>query len=453
MAEFTVDEVRQAIKGNLLCQGRLTKFAGVSTDTRTIGSGDLFVALSGESYDAHDFLDQAIAKGAGGIVVSREKIRVPEDITVFHVPDTLRALQDLAQYHRLRFSIPVVAVTGSNGKTTTKDMIAAILAQRFQVLKTEANFNNEIGLPLTILKLNPSHEIAVVEMGMRGSGQIRELANIALPNIAVITNVGETHMELLGSIEKIAEAKAEILEGLPYSGFAVLNADNSYVRNMAEKVQCRTAFYGIEQGDIRAANIEFTGRSMMFECVVNDSEVFSVHVPAVGRHNVYNTLAAICVGRYLGLDFQEINEGLSGFNAGGMRLQIEKTDRYTVINDAYNASPASMEAAIDALVDIAPQRKLAVLGDMLELGHVAIEAHRRIGKKLAACRVDAVVTVGGMAAHIAGAAKEAGVPVAVACESHEEAKKVLGSLVAVGDTVLLKGSRGMKMEKLMDVFF
>lgn len=450
MARFTIHEVCLATKG--VASGTIHDiFTRISTDTRAVKPGDLFIPLVGETFDGHDFIEQAVKNGAIGVITSRPNQKIPSHVSVILVDDTLTALQDLARFHRQRFSIPIVAITGSNGKTTTKDMTAAILSSRFKVLKTKANYNNEIGLPLTLLELTDEHEVAVVEMGMRGKGQISQLAHIALPTIAVITNVGETHIELLGSIEAIASAKAELLEVIPENGLTILNGDDDYVKAMAMHVTSRLSSFGLECGEIRGDKIHADISSMNFECH-SIQGVFSVHLPTVGRHNIYNALAAITVGLEVGLNFEEICAGLSQFNASPMRLHIEKIGDYTVINDAYNASPMSMLAAINTLGEIAINRKIAVLGDMLELGHIGVEAHRQIGEKLAQCHIDIVVTVGTLASHIAQSAKEHGLTMSIACHSHDEAQERLKKIIQPGDTILIKGSRGMKMENIITMF-
>ncbi len=453
MAEFTIAEICAATNGktkNVLTEHRT--FTGISTDTRSINPGNLFVALKGEQFDGHSFIRQAVNNGASGVLVSRADIDAPEGTAVIVVEDTLKGLQSLARFHRQRFNIPVVAITGSNGKTSTKDMTAAVLASRFNVLKTEANYNNEIGLPLTLLNLDTKHEVAVVEMGMRGMGEIRELAAIALPTIAIITNVGETHMELLGSIENIATAKGELVEAIPANGLVVLNADNIHVRNMREKAKSRVMFYGLEQSsDIMATNVLTEGQVTGFECHCSKGS-FPVSLPTVGKHNVYNALGAIAVGLELGLNFDEIKAGIGLFAASGMRFYIEQRGSYVIINDAYNASPLSTSAAIDTLAEMAKGRTVAVLGDMLELGHIAVEAHRRIGRKLADRDVKMVVTVGELAGYIAETAREYGVPTVVSCNNHDQAKDILRKMIKPGDTILIKGSRGMKMEKIIEIF-
>lgn len=452
MAEFTLDQVLAATGGSLKGLSAATAFSGVSTDTRTLKAGDLFVALKGEKFDAHDFLDKAAAAGAAGVVVHNDAVAVPRGVTAVLVADTLVALQELAGYHRRRFTLPVVGITGSNGKTTTKDMVAAVLASRFKVLKTEANFNNDIGLPLTLLNLDASHTAAVVEMGMRGGGQIARLAAVARPTVAVITNVGETHVEVLGSIDNIAAAKGELVEAIGADGLAILNADQPLVAAMQAKTPARKLFYGLgPAADVRAVNVAIGRRETAFECQAAGGS-FAVTLPAVGRHNVYNALAAIAAGLGLGLSHDEIRSGLATFAASPMRLHIETIGDYTVINDAYNASPLSMHAAIDTLRTVAPGRMVAVLGDMLELGEMAEATHKRVGEELADAGVQVVITVGHFARYIAAAALAGGVDVTVACGGHAEAQEALRKLLRPGDMVLIKGSRGMKMEKMLEVF-
>lgn len=451
MAGFTVEEVCLATKGTLNVSAQPKGFTGVSTDTRTVQKGDLFIPLIGENFDGHEFIQQAIEKGASGVVFSHKDMALPQQITAIFVTDTLLALQDLARFHRQRFTIPVVAITGSNGKTTTKDMAAAVLSNQFHVLKTEANYNNEIGLPLTLLQLTQEHEVAVVEMGMRGKGQIRQLANIALPTIAIITNVGETHLELLGSMEEIAAAKAELLEVIPGNGVSILNGDNVYVREKAKEAKCRIVFFGLQEGDIRADNIHINAQSIDFVCHTNN-DAFTVDIPTTGKHNVYNALAAIALGMELGMNADSISSGFRAFNASPMRLHIERFGDYLVVNDAYNASPMSMAAAIDTMLEVAKGRKVAVLGDMLELGPIAVSAHEAIGEKLAQCGIEIVVTVGELAASIANKASSCGINQVVGCSDHEQAQAELKKLLMPGDTILIKGSRGMKMEKIINMF-
>lgn len=454
MASFTLAEVQAAFPAVVL-QITQNKFCDVVTDTRLVKKGVLFVALIGEKFDGHDFIQTAIEKGAAGVVVSRnysetELRDLP--ITVIQAEDTLKAYQLLAKVYRRRFSIPVIAITGSNGKTTTKDFTAAVLSANFNVLKTEANFNNEIGLPKTLLQLQANHQVAVVEMGMRGFGQIAELAEIAQPTIGIVTNVGETHMEILGSLANIAKAKAELVEHLDENSVAILNADNSFVAAMQSKVKGKCITFGIDKpSDLKAGHIKTVHKNCTeFDCTFK-GQSYSFVLPIVGRHNVYNVLAALAVGFTLGLSAVEMQKGLTGFAATKMRFEIQQVGLYQVINDAYNASPMSMKAALETLAEVAARRKIAVLGDMLELGSVSVAAHKNIGKLVADQKIDALITFGDMAAHIAQEARTAGVQLVYTCKSHAEAGIALKEILQPEDTILFKGSRGMQMEKIIDL--
>jgi UDP-N-acetylmuramoyl-tripeptide--D-alanyl-D-alanine ligase len=449
---FTPDEVLTATNGQLIAPGSAESFAGISTDTRSLTPGSLFVALSGDRFDGHDFLAEAIRQGVTGVVVSRGPAEPCQGVAVFLVEDTRTAFQELARFHRCRFQLPVIAVTGSNGKTSTKDMIAAILSTQLHVLKTEANFNNEIGLSQTLLKIDATHQAVVVEMGMRGRGEIAGLAAIALPTVGVVTNVGETHLERLGSIDNIAAAKAELIEALDGKGLAILNGDDPYVRAMSGITAARAVYYGLNpDSDIRAINITQTAQEVAFDCAAG-ADYFRVVVPMPGIHNAYNALAAIAVGVELGLAPEHVIQGLAQFEAGKMRLNIKKINGVTVIDDTYNASPLSMAAAIEVLASVAKGRKLAAIGDMLELGPAAPAAHSKVGAHLASIGVEVVFTIGELARVAGEAALEKGVPVVIPCSSHEEAVRELRQRLFPGDTLLLKGSRGMTMEKLLGVF-
>ena len=449
---FTPAEVLAATKGKSLAPGTVAKFAGVATDTRSLAAGSLFVALSGERFDGHDFIEAAVRQGAAGIVASREPAGVPSAVAVFLVPDTRQAYQDLARFHRCRFQIPVIAVTGSNGKTSTKDMIAAVLSTQRNILKTEANFNNEIGLSQTLLKIGPEHEAVVVEMGMRGLGEIAGLAATARPTVGVVTNVGETHLERLGSVENIAAAKAELVEALPAEGIAVLNGDDVHVLAMRQKTNARVVTYGTGPDlDVQAINLQYSAQGVAFDCRTKQPTV-AITLPVPGIHNVYNALAAIAVAMELGIDPAAVACGLASFEPGKMRLNIREFGGVTVIDDTYNASPLSMAAAIDVLATVAKGRKLAAIGDMLELGAAAQAAHEKVGRQLAAAGVEAVLALGDMARVAAETARDQGVAMVAACPDHPTAIQLLRKILLPGDTLLLKGSRGMTMEKLLDAF-
>jgi len=447
MAEFTLVEICQATGGDLV-SGTNQAFSGICTDSRKIKPGELFIALSGEQFDGHNFVIQVLEQGAGGVLVSHSVTTSPT-ATVILCSDTLQALQALAAYHRKRFSLPVLAITGSNGKTTTKDMAAALLGSRLHVLKTHANFNNEIGLPQTLLNLTAQHQIAVVEMGMRGLGQIKALAQIARPTAGIVTNVSETHLELLGSLENIAAAKSELVEAIEPDGFVALNADNPYVAAMAAKARCAVITFGIHQtSDLHGENIREIPGGVAFDCCYQGRR-FAVTVPALGEHNVMNALAALAAGFKLGMNEQDMVRGLAQFASSGMRMTIEQVGPYQVINDAYNASPLSMASALRTLMSQTKGRTVAVLGDMFELGAISEEAHREVGRIAAQLGVNLLVTVGTLGRIIADGAREQGHEAVFSCQNHAEAIQVLHDKLAVGDVILIKGSRGMKMEQLI----
>ena len=456
MAFMTWDEIRAATGGRLLL-GKMRgndAFAGITTDTRKVQAGDLFVALRGEKFDGADFAAGALRAGAVAVML-------PEPVSDAHrkeldrmsgavigVPDTLAAYQQIAHAWRMKFNIPVVAVTGSNGKTTTKELTAAALSGRGAVCRTAANYNNEIGLPLTLLGMTGEDTAAVVEMGMRGRGQIAALAAIAAPTVGIVTNGGETHMELLGSIENIARAKAELVAAIAPGGTVILNADDARVAAMrAQAVDgVRILTYGIRaEADIRAQALRSACNETRF-MVTNGGERHDYAVPLLGRHNVYNALA----GFSLGLSPQEMQAGLSRLAPPKMRYEVHHVGAWTFINDAYNASPASMRAALETTARLYPGRRIAVLGDMLELGAAAAEGHRSVGRTAAAEGFAVVITYGDEARRIYEAAAAAGCLCRHAA-THEEAANLLRGMLADGDTVLFKGSRGMRMEHIMEL--
>ena len=453
---FTLNEIVKATSAKIYKEEK-KEFSAIVTDTRKISEGVLFVALKGERFNGEDFAAEAFEKGAAGVVVSEacDKKQLEKCAgTVLQVEDTLAAYQLMAKAWRDKFpQIPVVAITGSNGKTTTKDLTAAVLSAKGAVLKTQANFNNEIGLPLTLLGLKKEHTAAVVEIGMRGFHQIEALAPIASPQIGIVTNVGETHMELLGSLENIAKAKQELVEAIPAGGTVILNADNKYVAGMrsAAKEGVKVMTFGLEQeADVKGEAIHTEGNVTKF-MVTYANERHEYEVNMVGRHNVYNTLAAIAAGFAMGLTPVEVREGLSHLEATKMRFELQQVKEWNVVNDAYNASPMSMTAAINTLSELTKGRKIAVLGDMLELGSVSEEAHLHVGEEVAEHGFTALVTRGEMGEFIAKGAENKGMTAVYRCASHEDAAEKLHELLQPGDTLLFKGSRGMTMEKIIDL--
>ena len=421
MAMFTDAEVVLATGARILQQGRRDMlYRNVTTDTRTVGEDDLFAALKGEKFDGHDFIEQAVSDGAAGVIVEDAARLYPDgDYTIFVVKNTRKAYQDLALFHRRRFSIPVVAVTGSAGKTSTRALIATVLEQKYNVLQTEKNFNNEIGLPRTLLQLTKEHGACVVELGMRGLGQIKELADIAEPTVGVVTNVGKSHIELLGSQAQIARAKGELIEALGSDGTAVLNQDDKRVAAMAGKCKGKVVGFGI----------------------INDAPVMA--------GTIKNSEKGVAVGRLLGLSEHQMQKGLAEYKGVPMRQELVNIDNVVFVNDAYNANPASMKEAVDTLVTLTGGRKIAVLGGMLELGDWAEKEHEKIGTYLADKKVDILIALGDEARFMAKAAKAAGMNEVYTVTTHAEAAAVLRCIMRQGDTVLLKGSRGFAMEKIL----
>ncbi len=444
--------------------GRLAsvEIRGVSIDTRTIREGDLFIAIKGDRFDGHDFVPDAIKKGAWGALVERSALETKYERlggikNILAVEDTVYALQEMSLMHRNKFPIPVVGVTGSNGKTTTKEMLAAILGQKGPVLKNEGNLNNHIGVPLTLLKLDASHRTAVVEMGMSAPGEIDTLSRIARPDVGVITNIGPAHLEFFGSIDKIADAKAELFEHLNAGGTAVLNADDPFFETLRKKWGGRVLTFGIESdAHVRAGEL---GQGKDFtDCTITaGGSRVDVRLRVVGRHNVYNALAAAAAALSAGMTIEDVKYGLDSFVPVAMRSELKEVHGRTVLADYYNANPGSMQAALATLVSLKAQanaKAVAVLGDMLELGANGAEAHREIGRVAARLGVDILITVGALAKHMVDGAHEAGIAKSrlFAAGSHAEAAELLRKHSTDGDAVLIKGSRGMKMEKILEEF-
>lgn len=449
MANFTLEAILAAVGGTIAQPLPTQEFNEIRIDSRKVQPGDLFIALTGERFDGHDFLSQVATAGATAAVVMKEVVAPPE-LGLIYVSDTLEALGAIARLHRRKFNIPVVAITGSNGKTTTKDLIAAVLEQQLMITKTEANFNNEIGLPLTLLKVTQESRVVVVEMGMRGLGQIKSLAAIAEPEIAVVTNVGLTHLELLGTQENIGRAKAELVEALPQNGLAILNGDDPIVRQMTALNKGRSVLYGIEQIglDYRADEIRMNSAGSTFK-VYYKGGFLEVQLPLPGKHNVLNALAAIAVGRELGVEPERIKKGLAQPEMTGKRLHIIERNEYVIIDDTYNASPTSVKASLEVLINTTGKRKIAVLADMLELGPSAVQIHREIGKYASKIGVDCLFGFGdlgreyvvGYQSVLQGTAQHFPTKTALIAQ--------LRSVLQPNDVILIKGSRGMKMEEVV----
>ena len=450
MLTYEIQEIAKVIGGQLLQGDPHTSIKGICTDSRKAKGGEIFVALQGQQ-DGHNFIAKALDQGVTALLVSQNITTLPAEVPVVLVADTLAALQQLASDNRSRLNIPVVAVTGSNGKTSTKDMLAAVLSTRFNTLKTEGNFNNELGLPLTLLNLTESHQAAVVEMGMRGLGEIHFLAEIAKPTAAVITNIGEAHLERLGSVRNIAMAKTEVLEHITPEGFAVLNADSPFIRELAERCQGQVIFYSVVgDAELKASNIRPDGNGVRYE-LVYPGGFQEIYLPVPGSHNVMNSLAAVGVGLQLGLSIAEIEQGLRNVALTHSRLEILQANGINIINDTYNANPSSTKAALQVLKETAAGRKIAVLGDMYELGEREQVGHQEVGEAAAAIAVDALLAVGNLGQWIAQGGLMAGLPQdrVVQCENNAQAVAELQKIVKPGDTLLIKGSRGMRMEEIV----
>lgn len=449
MASFTIEEIERACGAQLLKRGREPSMDGVSTDTRTIETGNLFLALKGENFDGHAFLKKACEEGASGVILSDASFaaELPSDVSAFLVKDTKKGLEDLAHFHRMRFHVPVIGITGSNGKTTTKDMTTALLSSRFHVCATQKNFNNEIGLSMTLLSMTKETEVCVVEMGMRGFGQIAELCAIASPTIGIVTNVGTSHIGILGSQENIAKAKAELIEALPKDGTAILNGDDPFVKAMGDGFEGRVISYGLEgRYTVRGTDVRYEASHTQFICTSFD-EAFRVKLHLLGVHNVYDALAAIAAARVLGVDSRKIQRAFADFHPIGQRQTLLTIAGISVMDDSYNANPLSMEMAFGSLMQIPASHHYLVLGDMGELGEMEEALHHETGKKAAAMGFDGLITVGPLSRHLALGAKEGGMTSVFSYDTCEEAAEKLAALAKAGDAVLVKGSHYMHMEK------
>ena len=451
MDKLSLKEIAQVTGAEINSDAEIF-FDGVTTDSRKITSGELFIGLKGENFNGESFAKDAVNKGAAAVLVSKTAKRIPEGI-VLKVDDTLTAYRQIAGAWRNRFNIPVIAVTGSNGKTTTKDLTAAALSGLGHVQKTSANFNNEVGVPMTLLGLNEKHNAAVVEIGMRGLGQIETLAKVVKPTIGIVTNVSEAHIELLGSIENIARAKGELVEAIQSGGTIILNADNRHTAEMKNLAGAgvNVVTYGLENSaDVTAKNILIGSVSTEFT-LSYDGEDFDFEIPMLGRHNVSNSLAAIAVGLTVGLNVEEIQRGISSLTTTKMRFEVIRRDGLTIVNDAYNASPASMRVAIKTTSEIYDGRLIAVLGDMLELGDISEKIHREIGAEVVENKFDTLITLGELGKFIAEGARSAGLKNVYTFDTHEDAAKKILELVRDGDTILFKASHVMHMEKIIEL--
>jgi UDP-N-acetylmuramoyl-tripeptide--D-alanyl-D-alanine ligase len=455
---FTIHDVLAATGGTLpegLTPDEIL-FEGVTTDSRQCAPGNLFVALQGETFDGHHYLDQAIQKGAAGLLIHRRTEKTPQDIPVILVPDTLWALGDLARFWRRRFSPTLIAVTGSSGKTTTKEMAAAILGSSKNILKTEGNFNNLIGLPLTIFNLNKDHTAAIVELGTNRRGEIARLTGIAAPEIGLITNIGPAHLEGFANIAGVAEEKMDLFLNMPPDGTIIINHDDPFLRRFGDAWSGRRVSFGLkERADVRAERIAYRReRGTGFTLHVGEDHQ-EVVMPIAGEHQLMNALAAAASAWAAGATIADISRGLANFSPVSGRMEVLPLSNGTfVINDTYNANPASVGEAIKTLNTLRGKgRSVVVLGDMLELGDQEEIWHRKIGGLLADTGVDRVYLRGRLAGATAAGASQHGLPAAAVIlrEDPEEITKDLLSYAKDGDWILVKGSRMMKMEAIVEM--
>jgi len=435
------------------------KFQGVSINSRTLKPGELFFCIQGDRFDGHEFLDDAIEKKAAGVVIS-DRVKLKESLAqqaglfAVAVPDTIHALQELAGYHRDQFSVHVIGVTGTNGKSTTKEMIASVMKMRFSTLKTEGNLNNHIGLPLTLLELKPSHEVAVIEMGMSAAGEIARLAEIAKPKIGVITNISQAHMIQLKTLKDIQAAKGELFQSLSEDSTAIVNADDPLVYELAEQLRAGVITFGIDnEADVRATDIRPSENSGYdFTLNVLDKAI-AVHLPFLGRFNIYNALAAAAVGHALDISPTQIKTGLGVKHKLSQRGESVRYGDIEVLNDTYNANPQSVREAMQILKEHpADGRKFLVIGDMLELGDGEQSAHQELGNEAAGHGFDFLVTVGELAGLAGNAAIKSGMAKdQVHCfDHHRAAADFLKTATQPGDCLLFKGSRGSHMETVLE---
>ena len=454
--KLTLGEIARFAGGTLEAGTPSSVFeGGVSIDSRTLGRGDLFVAISGPRHDGHDYLRDVVGKGAAGVVIQKE-VEVPPPAFSIRVKDTTRALQDLAGGFRRSRAVQVVAVTGSMGKTTTKEAAASAIGSTRRVLKSEGNLNNFYGLPLSLLKLE-EEEVAVLEMGMSSPGEIARLTEIARPDVGVLTNVAEVHLEFFGTVEAIAEAKGELFRGLTAGATAVVNADDPLVLDQARRFPGRKLRFGIEQeADVRGSAIRATPEGLRFKAVFRGEPVEEVEIESVlrGRHNVYNLLAGLAAASALDVPFREAAQALSTLRPPyhrGERVDLGRG--FVLVDETYNSSPRALRSALSSLSEEEAVRRVAVVGDMLELGEQGVDLHREAGRFAAGLPIDRLVGVGPLAAHIlegaleAGASKEGLRSVATA----EEAGRLLLDELREGDVVLLKASRGIRLERAIEV--
>jgi UDP-N-acetylmuramoyl-tripeptide--D-alanyl-D-alanine ligase len=450
MEPTDIETITRWARGRLAGGDPALTVEAICTDSRALKSRDLFLALRGDNFDGHTFVAEAAQRGAAGAVVEETPADLPADFAVIEVGNTLEALQQIAARYRRDLSLQVIGITGSNGKTSTKDLTAAVLGQHFQVTKTRGNLNNHIGLPLTMLRARHSDQIGVFEMGMNHPGEIAPLAALAAPDVAIITNIGIAHIEYLQTREAIALEKGALAEALLPSGTVILNAEDEFSKSIAARTKADAIFCGLESGDVRASEIrqDFTG--MKFRLCA-DQRCVDAELPVPGLHMVRNALLAVAAGRVFGLSLEECAEGLRRLQLTKGRLEQKIIHGVQVLDDTYNANPDSMSAALRTLAEMpATGRRIAVLGRMGELGGEAERGHRRVGEVAAQLGIDWVIGVGAEPGWIADEARRGGVGKVLKIETAEEAVEAIRGLAKPGDVVLVKGSRSSQMERIVE---
>jgi UDP-N-acetylmuramoyl-tripeptide--D-alanyl-D-alanine ligase len=453
MDALPLSQIAKFAQAHISLGGSDVTISKISTDSRTLQSGDLFVALRGENFDGHRFIDKAAERGAAGAIVEENwKDQGRDNFPLLRVPDTLSAYQQIAARYRQSLPLKVIAITGSNGKTTTKDFVAAALGHHFRVTKTEGNFNNHVGLPRTILEATSRDEIGVWEIGMNHPGEIATLAKIAAPDVGIITNIGVAHIEFVGSREAIAQEKGALAEAIGPQGTLILNADDPFSEGIAKRSRAKIVFAGTKKGSVRATDLRQSASGSEFT-ILEGAHRCRAQLPVPGLHMIQNALLAVAAGRVFGLSIEDCAAGLASAPLTKARLQIKTIRGVQFIDDSYNANPESMRAALATLAELETDgRRFAVLGEMAELGNELERGHREVGEAAATLKIDELIAIGETAALIAEAAQKAGLEKARSVASVAEAAEILREETSPNDLVLIKGSRAARTERVLEEF-
>ncbi|MDS1004806.1 UDP-N-acetylmuramoyl-tripeptide--D-alanyl-D-alanine ligase [Clostridium sporogenes] len=454
MEFIKLEEIIKAVNGELVITGEKDEYNSVSTDTRKIKKGDIFIALKGENFNGNNFVETAIEKGADLCIVSElvfDKEKINKSSYVVKVENTNKALLDLAKYYKSKLGIKVVAITGSTGKTSTKDLVAAVLSEKYKVFKTEGNFNNEIGLPLMICKLDKSYDIAVLEMGMNHFNEIHNMAEAAKPDIAIITNIGISHIENLGSRKNILKAKLEVTDFFDNDNALIINGDDDLLSDF-ESDKYKVYKIGTENKfDFNGQKLILEEESIEFD-ILEQGKIayknFKVNVP--GKHNVLNSLTAIACAKILDMDYEDIQNGIKNLKATSMRLDIIRENGFTIINDCYNASPDSMKAAIDVMENINGKRTIVLLGSMMELGNESYKAHREVSEYAKEKGIDLLFSIGEFNEAYREGFEEVNKDNYKSFLNNKEAAKYIKNIIRDGDVILVKASRAMRLEEIVE---